>query len=122
MVRPRGGPGEVRSVCAAVLSPCRSVSTRKPTIHIEAPTIIRVAADSRTAAVAGAIAGMVRDGYTPILQTIGARALNQATKAISIARGYLEPDGIDMVCTPSFTELEVDGQRRTAVRLEVIRR
>jgi len=40
---------------------------------------------------------------------------------VATARGYLEPDGIDTACVPSFTELEIDGQERTAVRLEVIR-
>ncbi len=90
-------------------------------MHIEAPTIIKVAADSRTTAVAGAIAGMVRDGRTPVLQAIGAGAVNQAVKAVVIARGYLEPDGIDIACVPSFTEIEIDGQERTAVRLEVVR-
>lgn len=92
-------------------------------MHIEASTLtlVKVAADSRTTAVAGAIAGMVRDGRTPVLQAIGAGAVNQAVKAVVIARGYLEPDGIDIACVPSFTEIEIDGQERTAVRLEVVR-
>ena len=85
------------------------------------PTLIKVAANSKTAVVAGAIAGMVRDGQTPVLQAIGAGAVNQAVKAAAAARLYLESDGIDIACVPSFTELEIDGQERTAVRLEVVR-
>ena len=80
-------------------------------MHIEAPTIIKVAADSRTTAVAGAIAGMVRDGRMPVLRAIGAAAVNQAVKAVAIARGYLKPAGVDIAHVPSSTELESD--RRT---------
>ncbi len=84
--------------------------------------LLKVAAGSRSTAVAGAIAGMVRDGRPVTLQAIGAAAVNQAVKAIGIARGYLVDDGIDIACVPSFCDLEVEGSERTALRLEVVRR
>ncbi|HID89971.1 MAG TPA: stage V sporulation protein S [Anaerolineales bacterium] len=81
--------------------------------------LIKVAADSRSTAVAGAIAGVIRERGRVDVQAIGAGAVNQAIKAVVIARGYLELDGIDIVCIPSFTEVEIDGQERTAVRLTI---
>lgn len=81
--------------------------------------LIKVAADSRSTAVAGAIAGVIRERGRVDVQAIGAGAVNQAIKAIAIARGYLELDGIDIVCVPHFTEVEIDGQERTAVRLTI---
>jgi stage V sporulation protein S len=84
--------------------------------------IIKVAATSRSTAVAGAIAGVMREKGQVDVQAIGAGAVNQAVKAITIARGYLELDGIDIVCVPSFVEVEIDDQERTAVRLSVEKR
>lgn len=84
--------------------------------------IIRVAANSRSTAVAGAIAGMMRERDQVYVQAIGAGAVNQAVKAVTIARGYLQLDGIDVVCVPSFVEVMIEGQERTAVRLGVERR
>ena len=84
--------------------------------------IIKVAATSRSTAVAGAIAGVMRERGQVDVQAIGAGAVNQAIKAVIIARGYLELDGIDIVCVPSFVEVLIDGQERTAVRLSVGRR
>ena len=81
--------------------------------------IIKVASASRTTAVAGAIAGTMRDQHHAEVQAIGAGAVNQAIKAIAIARGYLEGDQIDIVCTPHFMEISIDGQERTAVRFTV---
>ncbi len=81
--------------------------------------IIKVSAESRTSAVAGAIAGVVRDHGRAEVQAIGAGAVNQAVKAVAIARGYLHEDGIDVVCLPEFTSVEIDGKERTAVRLVV---
>ena len=83
---------------------------------------IKVAASSRSTAVAGAIAGVMREKGSVDVQAIGAGAVNQAIKAVTIARGYLEQDGIDIVCVPSFTEVLIDGQERTAVRLGVEKR
>lgn len=84
--------------------------------------MIKVSANSRSTAVAGAIAGIVRDTGHAEMQAIGASAVNQAIKAIAIAHGYLQLDGIDIVCVPSFTEVEIDGQERTAVRISVEKR
>lgn len=84
--------------------------------------IIKVASDSRSTAVAGAIAGVMREQDHVDVQAIGAGAVNQAVKAVAIARGYLELDGIDIICVPSFVEVDIEGQERTAVRLHVERR
>ena len=81
--------------------------------------IIRVAAQSRSTSVAGAIAGVVREQGRAELQAIGAAAVNQAVKAAAIACGFLALDGLDMVCIPSFADVEIDGQQRTAIRLTV---
>lgn len=82
-------------------------------------TVIKVSARSRTAAVAGAVAGVMRDHGVAEVQAIGAGAVNQAIKAIVIARRYLQEDGIDIVCTPSFVEVTIGDQERTAIHLLV---
>lgn len=82
--------------------------------------IIRVAARSRTASVAGAIAHSIREnGYTEV-QGIGPGAVNQMIKATVVAKGFLAQEGTLIFFTPSFTEVDVDGQERTALRLTVI--
>ena len=82
-------------------------------------SIIKVAAGSRSTAVAGAIAGTIREHKRAEVQAIGAGAVNQAVKAAAIARGYLEEDGIDMICIPMFTEIMIEDQERTAVKLVI---
>ncbi|MFZ2359191.1 MAG: stage V sporulation protein S [Anaerolineae bacterium] len=84
--------------------------------------LIKVSANSRSTAVAGAIAGIVRDQGHAEMQAIGASAVNQAIKAIAIAHGYLQLDNIDIVCVPSFTEVAIDGNERTAVRISIEKR
>jgi len=81
--------------------------------------ILKVASDSRTSAVAGAIAGVVREHQRAEVQAIGAGAVNQAVKAVAIARGYLQEDGIDIVCIPEFTTVDINGKERTAIRIVV---
>jgi stage V sporulation protein S len=81
--------------------------------------VIKVSARSRSTAVAGAIAAVIREHRYAEVQAIGAGAVNQAVKALAIARGYLEGDQIDIVCTPYFTEVDIEGQERTAVRFIV---
>jgi stage V sporulation protein S len=81
--------------------------------------IIKVAARSRTTAVAGAIAGVIREHGRAEVQAIGAGAVNQAIKAAAIARRFLELDGIEMICIPMLIEITIDDQERTAVRLVV---
>ena len=81
--------------------------------------IIKVSATSRPSAVAGAIAGVVRDNKRAEVQVIGAGAVNQAIKALIVATGYLKGDGIDIVVVPEFVELEIDGNIRTAIKFIV---
>ncbi len=85
----------------------------------DAPDLIKVSSRSRSTAVAGAIAGVMREhGYAEV-QAIGAGAVNQAVKALAISRGYLERDEIDVIFVPLFTEVDINGQERTAVRFSV---
>ncbi len=84
--------------------------------------LIKVSAQSRSTAVAGAIAGVMRDQGYAEMQAIGASAVNQAIKAITIARGYLEQDGFDLSIVPSFTEVDIEGNERTAVRFAIYKR
>lgn len=81
--------------------------------------VIKVSATSRTSAVAGAIAGVVREHQKAEVQAIGAGAVNQAVKALVLAKGYLEGDGIHVVCLPEFVEVDIDGKVRTAIKLIV---
>ena len=81
--------------------------------------VIKVSARSRTAAVAGAIAGVMREVNRAEVQAIGAGAVNQALKAIVIAKGYLAEEGVHIVCEPSFVEVTIDDQERTAIRIVV---
>ena len=81
--------------------------------------ILRVSTRSAPTAVAGALAGLVRSGGVAEVQVVGAGALNQAIKALAIARTYVAPSGLDLHCRPTFADIEIDGQRRTAIRLLV---
>lgn len=81
--------------------------------------VIKVSAHSRSTAVAGAIAGVIRDRKHAEVQAIGAGAVNQAIKAAAIARSYLELEGINICIIPYFTEIQIDTQDRTAIRLIV---
>jgi stage V sporulation protein S len=81
--------------------------------------VIKVKANSRTAAVAGAIAGVVRENKRAEVQAIGAGAINQAVKALILAKGYLAEDGIPVVCIPEFVDVDIEGKVRTAVKLVV---
>lgn len=81
--------------------------------------LIKVSATSQTTAVAGAIAGIVRERNRVDVQAIGASAVNQAVKAIAIAHGYLEEDALDIWCLPMFVQVDVAGMERTAVRFAV---
>lgn len=81
--------------------------------------LIKVSSKSTPNAVAGALAGIVRQQGTVEVQVIGAGALNQAIKAVAIARGFVAAGGIDLVCIPSFQDVVIDGESRTAIRLRV---
>lgn len=81
--------------------------------------IIKVSANSRTAAVAGAIAGVMREHHHAEVQSIGAGAVNQAVKAIVLAKGYLTNDGIAIICIPEFVDVDIDGKIRTAIKFVI---
>jgi len=81
--------------------------------------VLKVAAKSNPNSVAGALANSIRENQIAELQAIGAGALNQAIKAIIIARGYVAPSGVDLVCIPAFTGIEINGEERTAIKLVV---
>ena len=81
--------------------------------------VIKVSGTSRTSAVAGAIAGVVREHKRAEVQAIGASAINQAVKALVLATGYLENDGIHIVCIPKFVDVQIEDKVRTAVKFVV---
>lgn len=81
--------------------------------------VLKVSSKSKPTSVAGALAAVIREqGYVEI-QAIGAGAVNQAIKAIAIARGYVAPSGLDLVFIPAFVDVEIDGEERTAIKLMV---
>ena len=81
--------------------------------------VLKVSSKSNPNSVAGAMAGVVRQAGSVEVQVVGAGALNQAVKAIAIARGYVAPSGVDLICVPTFADIEIDGESRTAIRLLV---
>lgn len=83
---------------------------------------LRVSTRSNPNAVAGALAGALRTSGTVLVQVVGAGALNQAIKAVAIARGYVAERGIDLACVPAFSEIEIDGEARTAISLQILER
>ncbi len=85
----------------------------------EETEILKVSAHSRPSAVAGAIAGVIRNHGRADVQAIGAGATNQAIKAVAIARDYLQPNGIEIVVVPAFIDVMIADEERTAIRLVV---
>lgn len=81
--------------------------------------ILKVKATSVPNSVAGALAGVIRERGTAEIQAIGAGALNQAVKAVAIARGFVAPSGLDLIYIPAFTDIMIDGEERTAIKLIV---
>jgi stage V sporulation protein S len=79
--------------------------------------VLKVAAKSNPNSVAGALAGVVREKGRVEMQAIGAGALNQAIKAVAIARGFVASGGVDLVCIPAFVDVQIDGEERTAIKL-----
>lgn len=101
---------------------CNTAAQTSPaTALIEGTAVetLKVSSKSSPNSVAGAMAGVVRHSGAVEVQVVGAGALNQAIKAVAIARGYVAPSGIDLVCVPTFADVEIDGQYRTAIRLMV---
>ena len=81
--------------------------------------ILKVSSKSNPNSVAGALAGVLRASGSAEMQAVGAGALNQAVKAVAIARGFVAPHGLDLICIPAFTDIEIDGVQRTAMKLIV---
>lgn len=81
--------------------------------------VLKVSSKSNPNSVAGALAGIVREQGSAEIQTVGAGALNQAIKAIAIARGFIAPSGTELTCIPAFADIEINGEERTAIRLLV---
>ena len=82
-------------------------------------SVIKVSARSRTASVAGTIAGVIREAGRAEVQAIGAGAVNQSIKAIAVATGYLAEEDVHVVCIPEFAEVLIDNQERTAIKILV---
>lgn len=81
--------------------------------------VLKVSTKSNPNSVAGALAAILKERNTVEIQAIGAGAINQAVKAVAIARGFVAPSGKDIVCVPAFTDIEIDGEERTAIKLIV---
>ena len=90
-----------------------------PQAHSSAIGLIKVSATSRTSAVAGAIAGVIREHKHAEVQAIGAGAVNQAVKALVLATGYLNEDGIQVACIPEFADVTIQDKVRTAIKLVI---
>ncbi len=81
--------------------------------------VLKVSSKSKPNSVAGALANAFREKQTVEIQAVGAGSLNQAIKAIAIARGYVAPTGKDLVCVPAFSDILIEGEERTAIKLIV---
>lgn len=81
--------------------------------------VLKVSAQSNPKSVAGALAAVLREHGTAEVQAVGAGAVNQAIKAVAIARGFVAPNGIDLVSIPAFAEIAIEGEERTAIRFIV---
>ncbi|KUJ89666.1 MAG: Stage V sporulation protein S [Caldanaerobacter subterraneus] len=81
--------------------------------------VLKVSAKSKPKSVAGALAAVLREKSSAEIQAVGAGAVNQAVKAIAIARGFVAPNGIDLIAIPAFSEIEIDGEMRTAIKFIV---
>lgn len=81
--------------------------------------VLKVSAQSNPKSVAGALAAVLRDRGSAEVQAVGAGAVNQAIKAIAISRGFVAPNGIDLITIPAFAEISIDGEERTAIRFIV---
>src|SRR6476620_4503124 len=116
-------PEEERMTTSASQPIARAVGASGATaLERHSAEVLKVSTRSRPSAVAGAIAGVIRDSGMAEVQSIGAGATNQAIKAVAIARSYLSEDGVDIVCTPAFIDVSIDDEERTAIRLLVERR
>jgi len=116
-VATNGASGEVETETDIDIAP---VADRPGPVSYEGSgDVLKVSARSRPSAVAGAIAGVVRENGRAEVQAIGAGATNQAVKAVAIARDYLRETGIEVVCLPAFIDVTIENEDRTAIRLVV---
>lgn len=81
--------------------------------------ILKISSKSNPNAIAGAIVGQIKEEEKSEMRVIGAGALNQAMKGIVIARGYLAPLGINIVCIPAFINLKFDETEMTGLKILV---
>ena len=81
--------------------------------------ILKISAKSSPNSIAGAIAGLVKENGKVEMQAIGAGAINQAVKAVAIARGFVAPSGIELTCTPAFTEIIINDETKTGIKFSV---
>lgn len=86
---------------------------------IQGMEVLKVSAQSKPKSVAGALAAVLREKGIAELQAVGAGAVNQAVKAIAITRGFVAPNGIDLITIPAFAEIQIDGEERTAIKFIV---
>lgn len=84
--------------------------------------VLKVSANSQPKSVAGAISAIARNNKKMEIETIGAGAVNQAVKSIAIARGYVAPNGIELICTPAFSQIELNGEIKTSMKFLVEKR
>lgn len=81
--------------------------------------LLRVSATSSPNALAGAIAGLIKENGKVEMQAIGAGAINQAVKAVAIARGFVAPTGIELSCMPAFIDIMINNEERTGIKFLV---
>ena len=81
--------------------------------------ILKVSSKSSPNSIAGALAGVVREKGSAELQAVGAGAINQAVKSVAIARGFVAPSGVDLICIPAFTDIQINGEEKTALKIIV---
>lgn len=94
--------------------------TEEAKVHV-APGVLKVSAKSNPNSVAGALAAVLREREHAEMQAVGAGAINQAIKAIAIARTYLKPSNMELACVPSFIDVEIGGNERTGISLAIHR-
>lgn len=83
---------------------------------------LKVSSSSNPNSVAGALVAVIREQGSAEMQSVGAGALNQAVKAVAIARGFVAPSGVDLICVPAFADITIAGENRTAIKLLVEKR
>ena len=94
-------------------------SGRQPMKEVFPTEVLKVSAKSQPKSVAGAIAAVLREKGAVEVQAVGAGAVNQSVKSIAIARGYVAPNGIDLICIPAFSKISIDDEERTAIKFQL---